>query len=90
MWCIPTITPEYRRRMHAILDLYEKPYHALSPVVCLDEKSLELHDEKIEPIRRKSVTYRDSEYIRKGTANIFMVTEPKGGRHYARVTKRRT
>jgi transposase len=76
--------------MYDVLDLYELPYDPLLPVVCLDEKSVELHDDKRPPIRRRSGIRRDHEYVRRGTANIFMVTEPKGGRHYVRVTQRRT
>lgn len=90
MWCVPAIDDEYRQRMNVLLSLYEKPLDALLPVVCLDEKSVELHAERRKPIQSKSGLRRDHEYIRKGTANIFMVTEPKGGRHYARVTKQRT
>lgn len=90
MWCVPVLDSEYKARMHDLLDLYEKPLDRRFPVVCLDEKSVELHGEKHAPIHRGAVTLRDHEYIRRGTANIFMLTEPKGGRHYVRVTKRRT
>lgn len=76
--------------MFEVLDLYEQEFDPALPVVCLDEKSLELHDERFEPIRSRSGTRRDHEYIRRGTANIFMLTEPKGGRHYVRVSPRRT
>ena len=90
MWCVPEIDQDYRARMHEVLSLYEQPYDAQLPVVCLDEKNVELHDEKRQPIESKSGIRRDHEYVRKGTANIFMITEPKGGRHFARVTGRRT
>lgn len=90
MWCIPTLHDEFRARMFDLLDLYEKPHDALLPIVCLDEKTVELHDERSAPIRSKSGTRRDYEYIRKRTGNLFVLTEPKGGKHYVRVTKRRT
>lgn len=90
MWCIPEITAEYKRRMKEVLDLYEKPYDPLLPVVCLDEKSVELHGEKRKPLLRKGCKLVDCEYTRHGTANIFMMTEPKGGRHIVRVTEQRT
>jgi len=73
-----------------VLETYERPYDEEIPVVCLDEKSLELHDERHTPIRSRRGTKRDHEYVRKGTANLFMMTEPKGGKHYVRVTERRT
>ncbi len=90
MWCVPTLDAEYQARMYELLNLYERPLDPRRPVVCLDEKNVQLHDEKRAPIRRRSGLRRDHEYVRRGTANIFMLTEPKGGRHYARVTQRRT
>lgn len=90
MWCVPVLDEQYKTRMYDLLDLYERPYDPRLPVVCIDEKSVELHEEKRAPIRRRSGLRRDHEYIRRGTANVFMMTEPKGGRHYVRVTQRRT
>jgi transposase len=90
MWCIPEITPEYKARMNEVLSLYERAYDPLLPVVCFDEKSVELHGEKRKPLLKKGCKLVDSEYTRHGTSNIFMMTEPKGGQHFARVTERRT
>ena len=42
MWCVPEIDEEYKRRMFDVLDTYERPYDPLLPVVCLDEKLVEL------------------------------------------------
>jgi hypothetical protein len=42
MWCIGELTQEYRQRMYHLLDLYEQPLAASEPVVCIDEKSLQL------------------------------------------------
>ena len=81
MWCVAEIDDDYRRRMNDLLALYERSHDPLLPVVCLDEKSVELHSDKRKPLRR-SITLRDSEYVRHGTVNVFMMTEPKGGRHY--------
>jgi len=89
MWCVPVLDGEYKARMYDVLDLYEKPYNSRYPVVCLDEKSVELHDEKRPPIRRPSGTRRDYEYVRHGTANVFCVVEPKAGRHITKPTKNR-
>ena len=90
MWCVPTLDDTFKERMFDVLGLYEKPYDPQLPVVCLDEKSVELHDERHQPFRSRSGVRRDHEYVRRGTANIFMLTEPKGGRHYVRVSARRT
>ena len=90
MWCVPTLDATYKEKMFDVLDLYEQDHDPSLPVVCLDEKSVELHDERHPPMRSRSGVRRDHEYVRKGTANIFMLTEPKGGKHYVRVTSRRT
>lgn len=88
MWCIPALDEVYKRRMTDILTTYERPYNASFPVVCLDEKRVSLHADTRPPWVGK-ITRRDAEYRRHGTANIFMMTQPRGGRHYVRVTKTR-
>ena len=91
MWCIPEITPEFVERMEDVLDLYIKPYNLREPVICLDEKPVQLVKDSRGPIPGKagSIKKRDYEYIRSGTANIFCIVEPKGGRHFTYVTKNR-
>lgn len=92
MWCIPKVTPEFIERMEDVLDLYEKPYCKEEPVICFDEKSKELRsDSRAElPAKEGRVRRRDYEYVRNGTANIFMTVEPKGGCRNVSVTTRRT
>ena len=92
MWCIPNITPEFINRMEEVLDLYEKPYDAKEPVLCIDEKSKQLIEETRETRHTKAGKTRrkDYEYKRNGTRNIFVTVEPKGGHREATVTKRRT
>lgn len=91
MWCIPEMTPEFIERMEDVLNLYEKPYNPDEPVICLDEKPVQLLKDARETIPEKtgSIRKRDYEYIRAGTANVFCVVEPKGGRHFTYVTKNR-
>jgi hypothetical protein len=38
MWCFGVLTPQYRQRMYALLDLYTRPFRAREPVICVDEK----------------------------------------------------
>lgn len=90
MWCVPTIDDEFETRMMDVLECYAKPSSVLFPVVCIDEKSVELHAERHKPIPHRAGLRRDHQYVRRGTANVFVATEPRGGRHFARVTKRRT
>lgn len=91
MWCVPTITAEYVKKMEDVLAIYEKGYNAKEPVVCVDERPLTLHAEVREPIAAKPgcVGKRDSEYKRCGTANAFCAVEPKAGRHFTKITKNR-
>ena len=88
MWCIAEITPEYRKRMYEVLDLYNEPYNPLFPVVCFDEKSKQLLEDARNPIPLKpgGVLKVDYEYKRNGTCNIFAAVEPKAGRHHIKVT----
>lgn len=78
--------------MEDVLSLYEKPYDSKEPVLCFDEKSKELRDDARTPIPAKEgvLRKRDYEYVRRGTRNIFMTVEPKGGYRSVSVTKRRT
>lgn len=89
MWCIGEMTPEYRKRMYDLLDLYARPYDPKEPVVCFDEKSKQLLGHVQEPLRGK-VTREDYNYERRGTRNIFLAVEPKGGKRFTGVTKQRT
>lgn len=91
MWCIPEMTPEFIERMEDVLNLYEKPYNSDEPVICLDEKPIQLLKDSRDIIPEKpgSIRKRDYEYIRAGTANVFCIVEPKGGRHFTYVTKNR-
>lgn len=91
MWCIPEITPEFIERMEDVLNLYEKAYDPFEPVICLDEKPVQLIKDAREsiPFRPGKVKKRDYEYVRKGTANVFCIVEPKGGRHFTYVTRNR-
>lgn len=91
MWCIQVITEQYRQRMYALLDLYELPYDEKYPVICVDEKSKQFLEDSRKPIAMKpgSKAKYDYEYIRKGTGNIFVAIEPKGGKRVIRVTEQR-
>jgi hypothetical protein len=72
--------------MEDLLDLYAQPYDAARPVVCLDEKPVVLHAASRPPVPAapRQVERRDYEYVRQGTAAVFVLVEPLGGwRHYA-------
>ena len=78
--------------MEDVLDVYQRPYDPACPVVCLDETSKQLIGETRQavPAAPGRPAREDSEYVRKGVANLFMVFEPLGGKRQVRVTERRT
>ena len=91
MWCIGELTDEYRSRMYALLALYAKPRSRAEPVVCIDEKSLQLIGHSRAPLRMASHSPEkvDYEYVRNGTTNLFVAVEPKAGQRIVAVTARR-
>jgi hypothetical protein len=92
MWCIGSLTAEYRKRMYDVLELYARPYSEREPVICLDEKSKQLIQDSREglPMKSGAPAKYDYEYVREGTCNVFVAVEPKGGRRVVKVTERRT
>ena len=78
--------------MEDVLEVYHRPHDPKRPQVCLDELSKQLIGEVRPPLpaRPGDVAKYDCEYVRHGTANIFMAVEPLAGRRTTRVTERRT
>lgn len=91
MWCIGELTQEYRQRMYGLLALYAKPRDEREPVVCIDEKSLQLLDHSRTPLPMSAArpAKDDYEYVRHGTTNLFVAVEPKAGHREVSVTERR-
>lgn len=78
--------------MEDVLDLYAQPYNPQEPVVCFDEKPVQLVEETRvpRPVAPGQPALVDYEYRRKGTANLFMMVEPLGCWRHVDVTERRT
>lgn len=91
MWCIGSLTEEYRNRMYNLLALYAKPLQCEEPVICVDEKSLQLigHSRPPLPMAPNAAAKQDYEYVRNGTTNMFVAVEPKAGLRVVSVTERR-
>lgn len=83
---------EFAAAMEDVLDLYAEPYDPAYPTVCLDEKPVVLHDQTRSPLPPKpsAVERRDYEYVREGTADLFVMVEPLAGWRHVAVTERRT
>ena len=91
-WCIPELSGEFVARMEDVLDLYEEEYDVERPVVCFDETSKQMVEDARASIAAAPgrLERYDYEYKRKGTRNLFMLCEPKGGWRHVEVTERRT
>jgi len=78
--------------MEHILELYQKTYDPKRPLVCFDEKSVQLLAHLTNPLVLKSgqAVRQDYEYKRNGTRNLFLFVEPKAGSRQVLVTNRRT
>jgi len=78
--------------MEDVLEVYQRPYDARRPVICMDEQPTQLIKETrvplpAEPGRPECFDY---EYERNGTANNFMFTEPLGDWRKVSVRQRKT
>ncbi|WP_139196817.1 IS630 family transposase [Enterocloster clostridioformis] len=89
-WCIPQADAEFVAKMEDVLDVYQRPYDPLCPVVCIDETSKQLIKETRIPCGPGQPEKVDSVYIRNGVADVFMISEPLAGRRETVVTKSRT
>src|SRR3954466_599487 len=88
MWCIPPKhSAAFVFHMEDVLTVYHRPHDPQRPVVCLDECSKQLISEVRTPLppcpahddRPGRAECYDCEYVRNGTANLFMAFVPLGG-----------
>jgi transposase len=92
MWCIPKVDADFVARMEDVLALYAEPADDQRPVVCFDETPRQLIGEERVPTRAepgKRARY-DYEYVRNGTANVFMFVDVNRPWRHAKVTDQRT
>lgn len=77
--------------MYHLLALYARAHCPDEPVVCVDEKSLQIlaHSRTPMVMMPGKVRKEDYEYERRGTVNLFVAVEPKAGRRKVVVTDRR-
>lgn len=77
--------------MEDVLRVYERPFDAACPMVCVDEISRQLLGEICEPLPMKagSPKRQDSEYEKEGTFNVYLIVEPLTGWCRTKVTEHR-
>ena len=93
MWCIPPHADcEFVAAMEDVLEVYKRAHDPRRPVVCVDEASKQLVGEIRSPLPPApgGVAARyDCEYVRNGTANLFVAFEPLAGWRQVEVTETR-
>ena len=75
--------------MEQVLSVYERPYDLQHPVVCLDESPRQLLEVKQQQ-QPDGTVLQDTEYIRRGVAELYMVFEPLAGKRYVRIEEDHT
>jgi DDE superfamily endonuclease len=88
----PEADAEFVAAMEDVLDVYHRPFDSHRPLVCLDEASKQLIGAVAAPVPAEPGQPEriDSEYVRNGTANLFLISEPLIGWRHVEVTERRT
>ena len=78
--------------MEDVLHLYSLPYDAKRPVVCFDERPVQLLGEVVTPLPMQAgrPTRYDYEYEREGTACLLVAFEPLTGKRLVETSKQRT
>jgi hypothetical protein len=76
--------------MEDVLDVYQRPYDPINPVVCIDEANKQLIQETRIPCGPGQDEKLDYHYERNGVANVFMISEPLAGKRETIVNESRT
>ena len=78
--------------MEDLLHLYSLPYNERMPVVCFDERPVQLVGEVVTPLPLKVGQPKrfDYEYARHGSCSLLVAFEPLTGRRLVETSKQRT
>jgi DDE superfamily endonuclease len=87
----PKASAAFAAAMEDVLAVYHRPPDDARPVVCVDEGGKQLVGDARPPlpVRPGSPAKEDHEYVRHGTANLFLAFEPLAGWRHVEVTDRR-
>jgi transposase len=92
-WALPSeVDAAYVAAMEDVLDVYARPLDPARPLVCFDEsgKALTDHARPAVPLGPGQIARLDHEYVRHGSANLFLWCAPHLGQRGVTVTERRT
>ena len=76
--------------MEDVLDVYQRPYNPLRPVVCLDETNRQLIEKRSIPPKPGNPEREDYEYRRCGVVDLFVAFEPLACKRVVKLTDTRT
>lgn len=76
--------------MEDVLDVYQRPYDPLRPVVCLDETNRQLIEKRSVSARPGHPGLEDYEYRRCGVVDLFVAFEPLACKRVVKLTNTRT
>ncbi len=78
--------------MEDVLAVYQRPFDPKRPLLCMDEISKQLLADSRPPLPLQAgkPEREDYEYVRHGTANLFLFFAPLLGQRHLKVTERRT
>lgn len=78
---IPETSADFVCAMEAVLDVYERAYDPLHPVVNIDESPKQLISEiRQRFVDSQGIIHQDYEYRREGVGQIYMIVEALAGR----------
>ena len=91
-WCIPEASARFVAQMEDVLSVYQQPYDAKRPQVCLDEihKNLRSTPRGNIPMEKGKPKQEDYEYERNGKCALFLAVEPLAGFRQVWVRSQRT
>ncbi|RKJ70828.1 IS630 family transposase [Butyricicoccus sp. 1XD8-22] len=87
---MPKPGAEFVTRMEDVLDVYQRHYDPLCPVVCLAETNRQLIEKRRIPANPGSVKREDYEYRRCGVVELFVAFEPLACKRIVKLTTART
>lgn len=76
--------------MEDVLEVYQRPYDPLCPVVCLDETNRQLIEKRGIPAKPGTPEREDYEYRRCGVVDLFVAFEPLACKRVVKLTNSRT
>lgn len=76
--------------MEDVLDVYQRPYDPLRPVVCLDETNRQLIEKRSIPPKPGNPERENYEYRRCSVADLFVAFEPLACKKVVKLTDTRT